>query len=104
MPYGAFVEILPGKEGLLHVSEIDWIRIEKVEDVLREGDTIDVKLLEVDSKNSKMKLSHKALIPRPEGMPEEQHREPRRPQSSNDRRPNNGGGDNRNRNFRRNND
>jgi len=66
MPYGAFVEILPGKEGLLHVSEIDWKRIENVSDVLKEGDEIDVKLLSVDVKSGKFKLSAKALKPRPE--------------------------------------
>jgi len=66
MPYGAFVEILPGKEGLLHVSEIDWKRIENVSDVLKEGDEIEVKLIEVDAKSGKFKLSAKALKPRPE--------------------------------------
>ncbi|OYT10715.1 MAG: polyribonucleotide nucleotidyltransferase [Bacteroidetes bacterium 4572_112] len=66
MPYGAFVEILPGKEGLLHVSEIDWQRIENVADVLKEGQEIDVKLLSVDSRSGKFKLSAKALKPRPE--------------------------------------
>ncbi|MCK5846520.1 MAG: polyribonucleotide nucleotidyltransferase [Bacteroidales bacterium] len=66
MPYGAFVEILPGKEGLLHVSEIDWKRIENVADVLKEGQEIDVKLLSVDSRSGKFKLSAKALKPRPE--------------------------------------
>jgi polyribonucleotide nucleotidyltransferase len=66
MPYGAFVEILPGKEGLLHVSEIDWKRIENVSDVLKEGDEIEVKLIEVDPKSGKFKLSAKALKPRPE--------------------------------------
>lgn len=71
MAYGAFVEILPGKEGLLHVSEIEWRRIENVEDVLKEGDIISVKLLEVDEKNGKMKLSHKVLLPKPEGYVEE---------------------------------
>lgn len=66
MPFGAFVEILPGKDGLLHVSEIDYKRIEKVEDVLKEGDKIQVKLLEIDKKNGKLRLSRKALLPRPE--------------------------------------
>jgi polyribonucleotide nucleotidyltransferase len=66
MPFGAFVEIIPGKDGLLHISEIDWKRIAKVEDVLKEGDIIDVKLIEVDSKTGKLKLSRKALLPRPE--------------------------------------
>ncbi len=66
MPYGAFVEILPGKEGLLHISEIDWKRIEKVEEVLKEGDELDVKLLAIDPKSGKLKLSAKALKPRPD--------------------------------------
>jgi len=66
MAYGAFVEFMPGKEGLLHISEIDWKRIEKMEDTgIKEGDMIDVKLLEVDKKTGKYKLSHKALLPRP---------------------------------------
>lgn len=65
MPYGAFVEILPGKEGLLHVSELAWERIERVEDKLKVGDIIQVKLLEIDKKTGKYKLSHKALLPRP---------------------------------------
>ena len=66
MPFGAFVEIVPGKDGLLHISEIDWKRVEKVEDVLKEGDVIDVKLIEVDKKTGKLKLSRKVLIPRPD--------------------------------------
>ena len=66
MPFGAFVEILPGKDGLLHVSEIDYKRIEKVEDVLKEGDKIQVKLLEIDKKTGKLRLSRKALLPKPE--------------------------------------
>ncbi len=66
MEYGAFIEILPGKDGLLHVSEIDWKRIEKVRDVLKEGDEIEVKLIEVDKKTGKLKLSRKALLPKPE--------------------------------------
>jgi polyribonucleotide nucleotidyltransferase len=64
--FGAFVEILPGKEGLLHISEIDWKRTNAVEDVLKEGEEIEVKLIEVDSKTGKLKLSRKALLPRPE--------------------------------------
>jgi polyribonucleotide nucleotidyltransferase len=66
MPYGAFVELMPGKEGLLHVSELAWERIEKVEDKLKVGDIIKVKLIEIDKKTGKYKLSHKALLPRPE--------------------------------------
>ncbi|MDD3077582.1 MAG: polyribonucleotide nucleotidyltransferase [Paludibacter sp.] len=66
MPYGAFVEFLPGKEGLLHISEIDWKRIETMETSgLKEGDIIDVKLLDIDQKTGKFKLSRKALLPRP---------------------------------------
>ena len=64
--YGAFVEILPGKDGLLHISEIEWRRLEKVEEVLKEGQVIEVKLIGVDPKNGKLKLSRKALLPRPE--------------------------------------
>lgn len=64
VPFGAFVEILPGKDGLLHISEIDWKRIEKVEDVLREGDKIKVKLIGIDSRSGKLKLSRKVLIER----------------------------------------
>ncbi len=64
--FGAFVEILPGKDALLHISEIDWKRIDKVEDVLKVGDKIKVKLIGVDPKTGKLKLSRKVLIPRPE--------------------------------------
>lgn len=64
--FGAFIEILPGKEGLLHISEIDWKRIEKVEDVLKEGDMVEVKLIEVDKKTNKLKLSRRAMLPKPE--------------------------------------
>ena len=72
--FGAFVEFLPGKDGLLHVSEIDHKRVEKVEDVLKEGDHIQVKLLEVDPKTGKLRLSHKALLPKPEGYQERSER------------------------------
>ena len=67
--FGAFIEILPGKEGLLHISEIDWKRIENVEDVLATGDKIQVKLIEIDQKSGKLRLSKKALIPKPEAKP-----------------------------------
>jgi len=66
MPFGAFVEILPGQDGLLHISEISWERLEKVEDALKLGDIIEVKLIGVDPKNGKIKLSRKVLLPRPE--------------------------------------
>ncbi len=66
MPYGAFVEFMPGKEGLLHISELDWKRIETMDQAgIKEGDMIDVKLLDVDQKTGKYKLSRKALLPRP---------------------------------------
>jgi polyribonucleotide nucleotidyltransferase len=65
MPFGAFVEIMPGKDGLLHISEIAWERLETMDGVLKEGDRIQVKLLDID-KQGKMKLSRKALLPRPQ--------------------------------------
>ena len=91
MPYGCFVEILPGKDGLLHISEIDWKRLETVEEAgIKEGDKINVKLLEIDPKTGKYKLSHKVLIPKPEGYvererrprPERGERRPRRDEHS----------------------
>ena len=66
VPFGAFVEIFPGKDGLLHISEIEWRRLEKVEEVLKEGEEIEVKLIEVDQRSGKLKLSRKVLLPRPE--------------------------------------
>lgn len=65
-PFGAFVEILPGKDGLLHISEIDWKRSETVEGVLKVGDKIEVKLIDIDPKTNKLKLSRKVLLPRPQ--------------------------------------
>lgn len=76
-PYGCFVEF-QGKSGLLHISEITWERLERVEDALNEGDTIQIKLIEIDERTGKFRLSRKALLPRPEGMPEESDRPPRR--------------------------
>lgn len=66
VPFGAFVEILPGKEGLLHISELEWRRVEDVSQILKEGEQVKVKLLEVDQKTGKLRLSRKALLPRPE--------------------------------------
>ena len=84
MPYGCFVEILPGKEGLLHISEIEWRRLESVEDAgIKEGDHIEVKLLEIDGKTGKYKLSHRVLLEKPEGYVERE----RRPRREGDRRP-----------------
>ncbi len=76
MPYGAFVEFMPGKEGLLHVSEISWTRVENVEDALSVGDKIQVKLLAIDERTGKYKLSRKVLLEKPEGYVERQ-RKPR---------------------------
>jgi len=70
MPYGAFVEIMPGKDGLLHISEYDWKRIDTLEGVLKEGDVVEVKYVGDDPKTKKIKLSRKALLPKPEGMVE----------------------------------
>lgn len=66
-PYGAFVEFLPKKEGLLHISEVSWKRLETLDGVLKEGDVIKVKLIGIDQKTGKFKLSRKALMPKPEG-------------------------------------
>ncbi|MBR6875832.1 MAG: S1 RNA-binding domain-containing protein [Bacteroidales bacterium] len=74
LEFGAFIEILPGKEGLLHVSEIAWNKTEKVEDVLSVGDEVDVKLLEIDAKTGKMRLSMRALTEKPEGYKEPERR------------------------------
>jgi polyribonucleotide nucleotidyltransferase len=69
MPYGAFVEFLPGKQGLLHISEVSWKRLETLEGIMKEGDSVKVKLIGVDHKTGKFKLSRKALIAKPEGGP-----------------------------------
>ena len=75
MPYGCFVEIMPGKDGLLHISEIDWKRLETVEEAgIKEGDKIKVKLMEIDPKTGKYKLSHRVLLEKPEGYVERERR------------------------------
>ena len=81
LEFGAFVEILPGKEGLLHISELDWKKTDKVEDLLSVGDEVDVKLLEIDAKTGKMRLSRRALLEKPEGYVEPE----RKPRSSSDK-------------------
>ena len=93
LDFGAFIEILPGKEGLLHVSEIAWEKTEKVEDVLKVGDEVDVKLLEIDAKTGKMRLSMRALIEKPEGYVEPE----RGGRGGRDRGPRREGGDRRER-------
>ena len=90
MPYGCFVEIMPGKDGLLHISEIAWKRLETVEEAgIKEGDHIQVKLLEIDPKTGKYKLSHRVLVEKPEGYVERERR-PRR--EGGERRPRREGG------------
>jgi polyribonucleotide nucleotidyltransferase len=77
MPYGAFVEFMPGKQGLLHISEVSWKRLESMEGVLNEGDTIKVKLIGLDQKTGKFKLSRKVLMPKPEPKKQENNSSPR---------------------------
>ena len=87
MPYGCFVEFMPGKDGLLHISEIDWKRLETVEEAgIKEGDKMTVKLLDIDPKTGKFKLSHRVLIPKPEGYVER----PPRPRRERPERPERG--------------
>ena len=69
--FGAFLEFLPGKEGLMHISEYDWKRTDSLENLLHEGDTVQVKIIAIDEKTGKLKLSRKALLPKPEGYEEE---------------------------------
>jgi polyribonucleotide nucleotidyltransferase len=89
--FGAFIEIMPGKEGLLHISEISWQRLNTVEEALQEGQEIEVKLLDMD-RDGKMKLSRRVLLPKPEGMPERPERSEDRPPRRDDNR---GGGERR---------
>ena len=91
MTFGAFVEFMPGKDGLLHISEIGWNRLDSMENSgIKEGDELTVKLLEIDPKTGKFRLSMKALQPRPEGYVEPERRERREPRGDRgDRRNNN---------------
>ncbi|HOU96451.1 MAG TPA: polyribonucleotide nucleotidyltransferase [Bacteroidales bacterium] len=73
MQYGAFIEILPNRDGLLHISEIDWKKTERVEDVLKEGQEVEVKLIDIDEKSGKLRLSRKVLLPHPPGYDDERH-------------------------------
>ena len=85
--FGAFLEFLPGKEGLMHISEYDWKRTDTLEGLIEEGDIIKVKIIAVDEKNGKLKLSRKALLPKPEGYTEDKPaRGPRREGGSGPRR------------------
>jgi len=109
--FGAFIEILPGKEALLHISEMDWSRVENAEDFAKEGEEMEVKLIGVDERTGKLKLSRKVLLPKPEGYVERPPRENRGPRrdfrGGDDRRGGDrrggdrrGGGDRRNNDFR----
>jgi polyribonucleotide nucleotidyltransferase len=93
--FGAFVEILPGKEGLLHISEVDWKRLESLDGILKDGDEVEVKLLEIDQKTGKLRLSRKALIEKPTGYAERPERSERsdRPQRERGDRPDRDRGD-----------
>jgi polyribonucleotide nucleotidyltransferase len=73
--FGAFVEILPNKDGLLHISEMDWRKVGSVDELFKEGDEVDVQLIEIDPKTGKLRLSRKPLIPKPEGYVEPPRRE-----------------------------
>jgi len=86
MPYGCFVEFLPGKEGLLHISEIDWKRFETMEETgIKEDDELEVKLLDIDPKTGKFKLSRRALLEKPEGYVERPERPARGEKGGRDR-------------------
>ena len=96
MPYGCFVEIMPGKDGLLHISEINWNRLNTVEDAgLHEGDKIKVKLMEIDPKTGKYKLSHRVLLEKPEGYVERERRPRGERGDRGERRPRREGGERR---------
>lgn len=94
--FGAFVEIMPGKEGLLHISEITWERLTNVEDALKVGDEVEVKLLDID-RDGKLKLSRKVLLPKPEGYVERERSDRRPPRRDGGGRDNRGNRDNRDR-------
>lgn len=107
VPFGAFIEFMPGKQGLLHISEVSWKRLETLDGVLKEGDTVKIKLVGTDPKTGKLRLSRKVLMPKPEGYVEPEKREggerrERRDDRQGDRRGNDRGGDRRNNNDRRN--
>jgi len=80
LAFGAFIEIMPGKDGLLHISEVDWKHLQSLEGIMKEGDEVEVKLIDIDKKTGKMKLSRKVLMPRPEGS--EKSDRPERPERS----------------------
>jgi len=87
MPFGAFIEFMPGKQGLLHISEVSWKRLDSLEGVMKEGDKVKIKLVGTDPKTGKLRLSRKVLMPKPEGYVEPEKRE------GGDRGDRRGGGD-----------
>ena len=97
MPFGAFIEFLPGKQGLLHISEVSWSRLDTLEGVLKEGDKVKIKLVGTDPKSGKLRLSRKALMPKPEGYVEPEKRERREGGDRDDRGGDRRGGGDRNR-------
>lgn len=99
MPFGAFVEFMPGKQGLLHISEVSWKRLETLDGVLKEGDKVKIQLTGTDPKTGKLRLSRKVLMPKPEGYVEPEKRERR--EGGDDRRGNRDRGDRRDRDNRR---
>lgn len=105
VPFGAFIEFMPGKEGLLHISEVSWKRLDTLEGVLAEGDTVKIKLIGTDPKSGKLRLSRKVLMPKPEGYkePEKRERSDRGDRRGGDRRRDDrrGGGGDRRRDDRR---
>jgi polyribonucleotide nucleotidyltransferase len=74
LQFGAFIEVMPGKDGLLHISEVDWKHLQSLDGILKEGDELEVKLIDIDKKTGKMKLSRKVLLPKPEGYVERTER------------------------------
>ena len=93
VPFGAFIEFMPGKQGLLHISEVSWKRLDSLEGVLAEGDKVKIQLVGTDPKTGKLRLSRKVLMPKPEGYVEPEKRERREGGGDRDRR--SGGGDRR---------
>jgi polyribonucleotide nucleotidyltransferase len=86
LEFGAFIEVLPGKDGLLHISEVDWKHLKSLEGIMKVGDEVEVKLLDIDKKTGKMKLSRKVLLAKPEGYEEREPREPREPREHREHR------------------
>jgi polyribonucleotide nucleotidyltransferase len=95
MPFGAFVEFMPGKQGLLHISEVSWKRLDTLDGVLKEGDTVKIQLTGTDPKTGKLRLSRKVLMPKPEGYVEQAPRERREGGDRNDRGDRRSGGNDR---------